>query len=695
MAPSAWTVSLYVVWLCLGCTALSADVSAQNQSLGPPSSAQHISPSLFPDLPAALVREVRALSTDAVSSIFSERANTTAGTRDVVRVDAARGTWEGDQPPVEGWEAVTLPDVWTKRWPHHDGVVWYRYRWWHASSPGSDSIGTADVQGEPLLAARRAQETTVLISYWNMAGALYLNGALIDRDVSLTKPLSRSWNTPQLDVLPASLMRPGENTLLLRISGLSAFGPGLGEITVGSYVTLSKRYEREMFLRHDLTLISIAVNFAFGIFFFALWVMRLEQRMYGWFCLTAIAWIIVGYNALATSPWPFQNNTQWQAMVLLGIVLYVWAFTMAMIRYAKRRLPRIECLLRRVLGFDAVAAVSLLVLPGEWLAMGRIVVVLSAAAVFLAGFSCFVWFAVRGGERKHRVVAFATMVFMLAGVHDLLTWLELLSGNLYYSALTSLLEIVSIGFVLVDDFIASIRRVERFNDDLRLKIDETREGLESTLKRQYELQLANARLNERLNLAHDLHDGLGGTLVSSIALLEQHGVLPAERFLPILKELRDDLRIIIDSAAQAGNPERALYESLVPLRHRWTRLFEAQNIDCHWHMTGIETCTLPAPSTLDLMRILQESLTNVLKHSHASRVDITWCATVRQLILIVQDDGVGFSENRDGSPEFGAGLFSIAKRVRRCNGTVRFDNRGGACVTVVVPYESDVAIASA
>ncbi len=49
----------------------------------------------------------------------------------ILQTDAARAsTLNPALPaPADGWEPVTLPDLWTSRWPTHDGAVWYRIAW--------------------------------------------------------------------------------------------------------------------------------------------------------------------------------------------------------------------------------------------------------------------------------------------------------------------------------------------------------------------------------------------------------------------------------------------------------------------------------------------------------------------------------------------------------------------------------------
>ena len=55
------------------------------------------------------------------------------------------------------------------------------------------------------------------------------------------------------------------------------------------------------------------------------------------------------------------------------------------------------------------------------------------------------------------------------------------------------------------------RRIERFNVELQEAITTAQAELASTLKQQYGLALTNTRLRDHLQLAHDLHDGLGGS----------------------------------------------------------------------------------------------------------------------------------------------------------------------------------------
>ena len=147
---------------------------------------------------------------------------------------------------------------------------------------------------------------------------------------------------------------------------------------------------------------------------------------------------------------------------------------------------------------------------------------------------------------------------------------------------------------------------------------------------------------------------------------------------------RDDLRLIIESSA-LDDTDR-LSERLAPLRHRTTRVLEAAGIECTWALQGLDQCRLDDRRGLDFLRLLQEALANVLKHSRASKVRIGIEAADGQLSLAVADNGSGFTAGRDGHA--GMGLRNMEARSRRLNGTLDIrPTPGGTTVALRFPVE--------
>ena len=102
-------------------------------------------------------------------------------------IDSAK-TASQNKRPTTGWQTVSLPDIWDKRWKNYNGGVWYKIEWeWRCK------------QNHTL-----NQPVVFAIDYLNSAGAVYLNQDLLWASQHLEEPLSKNWNIPQYWILPTS-----------------------------------------------------------------------------------------------------------------------------------------------------------------------------------------------------------------------------------------------------------------------------------------------------------------------------------------------------------------------------------------------------------------------------------------------------------------------------------------------------------
>ncbi len=568
-------------------------------------------------------------------------------------VEAVRGPgWDEATPPADGWTPVALPDSWAARWPGFDGVVWYRLTW--------------DQPAE-------ITEVGLLLHYLNMAGAVSLNDTPIWRDQSLVEPLTRAWNSPRYWLLAPPLLQAGRNTLLVRVSGLSAYQAGLGPVSLGTPAAMQAEYGQERLLRRDLQMLGLAVSAAVSAFFAALWILRRREAAYGWFALMSVLWLLFGYNQIATSPWPFASNHSWQALNTSLLLLFCVSYAVFALRFCERRMPRLEGLallvaVAGVLDLWLAGSANLLTHRAVWTLVGGLTIIAVNGAALIH--------ALRHRHSPMRSLAPFMALSAATGAHDLLVFTQVLDSNIYYTTMSSYGLLLGMALTQAGRFVQSLKRIENFNTELIEEVNAAKAELGVTLAQQHALELAHARIGERVNLASDLHDGLGGMLVGSIATLERKPEkLSAPELLAMLKRLRDDLRLIIEATGQHDGT-RAFGELLVPLRHRTSQLLDANGIDCRWHVSNIETLELPPSQSLDLLRFLQEALTNVLKHSASRRVDVAVTRTGAELQLSVRDDGRGFAV--DGADKgVGAGLRSLRTRARRLGADLQLQSRPG------------------
>jgi signal transduction histidine kinase len=556
------------------------------------------------------------------------------------RIQAVRSDWSAAVPPVEGWVDVRLPDDWSRRWDQFDGVVWYRVTWIQPSIDGA---------------------AAAFIEYLNMAGTIALNDSLLVRDRSLVEPLARMWNTPRYLALPAPLLHSGENILLFRISGLAAYQPGLGPVTFGTAQAMSALYEREFRWRYDLQIFGLAVGVSLGSFFLVLWLMRRRETAYGWFGALQLAWVVIAVNQVTTSTWPLPSTDLWEAANTIGLLVFMACWGTFVLRFCERRWPRIEAAMWIAV---ALGSLWLLVAPHSSMRESRdSLTVLSTAIGFVWNMTFVALAWRRDGRVDQRLLSICALIWLAAGVHDVFVFTRLLDSNMYYSTLAENVSVIAIALVLSWNFVHNLRRIEGFNSELLGKVEAARRELAQTLQRQHELEVLHARRGERLDLAHDLHDGLSGTLISNIIRLEHapESMTPAAT-LAALKELRDDLHLIIDTSS--GNPQgrNSLADALAPLRFRMTRLFEGHEVECRWTILGLDEVYLTNTQSLDLLRIVQEALTNVLKHARATLVDVQLARSDAGLQMIVSDDGVGLPAEHASR---GNGFRSMSARAQR------------------------------
>ena len=582
----------------------------------------------------------------------------------VVKIEAARAQTlsgsalpnvQNDRPPASGWVQVSLPDVWSKRWPTFDGVVWYRLTWHRASDDAPVAL---------------------MLDYLNMAGAIYLNGTLMHRDAQLAEPLSREWNTPRYLLLPAALLHDGDNTLLFRVSGMAQYQGGLGPVALGSTEAMHARYETAVRMRLTSQWFSLAVSVTLGCFFLSMWLMRRAETLYGWFAAMLLAWCVVQFNQTATGTWPLSSTDGWEMANTIALLAYSALYTVFILRLCGRRWPRYEFALWSAV---AIASGILCATPHARIENVRDGLFVAQAMHYFATSLAFIVFACRQGDTERRLLAACAAVFVAAGCHDLLTFLGVFHDNFYFGGLTIQILMIGMALVLGRRHLMTLKRIEAFNEDLARTVEATQRDLTQTLHRQHHLEVAHARLNERLSFARNLHDGLGSTLLGSIISLERTPqAIPPERFLSILKELRDDLRLIIDSTTSEHHAEVTLADLIASQQHRFTRLFETQGAECTWRLAGLEQYVLPSARSLDVLRILQEALTNAFKHGHASRIEVEIHAN-DGLMLTVRDNGVGFVESGNG-PHLGAGMSSMRARANRLGASLDIRSAPGATV---------------
>ncbi|WP_228703741.1 sensor histidine kinase [Acinetobacter larvae] len=572
---------------------------------------------------------------------------------DIVQIQAAK---DHAIPSQRQWVDVELPDYWEKRWRGYSGTVWYRLRWQQKCHAPNQMIALS-------------------INSINMAGQVYLNHHLLWTDQSLTEPLSRSWNTPRYWSFPQNYYRDGLNELSIKVVGVATQSPGIGKIQIGAPHAIHALYQDYLFRHRTLHFINLIITMVFGSLCFLIWLFRRQDSVFGWFAICCFLWMAFISNTLITHI-PSWLTTLMNARLNLSIYcIYMTCFTIFTWRFANKAFKKTE----RILWVITVILIcNLIGLPDHLYVFISIITFMSANLLFFINCIFYQSIAYRAKKRNIWVLAIILLSFIFIAAHDLYRLFSKSTDEIMLGALAAPLLALTISLALGHRLAENIRRIESFNHELAMKIQQVKSELEHSLQSKYRLELDNIRLQERLHLSHELHDGLGGSLVRSMVMVDKAEHFGKQNFMSILKLFRDDLRQIIDSGSSIHNkvPETPILWG-ASLRRRYIQIFEEINIESTWSLPENWLFVPNALESLSLLRVTEEALTNIVKHSQATQVSVDMqMPNQQELILTIIDNGIGFDLN-DVEAGLHVGLHSMRMRVQRIAGELKIEHAMG------------------
>ncbi len=221
--------------------------------------------------------------------------------------------------------------------------------------------------------------------------------------------------------------------------------------------------------------------------------------------------------------------------------------------------------------------------------------------------------------------------------------------------------------------------------------------------RELAAHLQAVRENEKVSIAREIHDELGGMLTTlKIETYWLRTELSASKENMLFLDHVGEMSRLIDNAADVmRNIITGLRPSILDDLGLVAAL-EWQAAQFHKH-TGIacrvncvcersEDCVkeLDKPRSIALFRISQEALTNVARHSGASRVDIEFHRNEEEIVMSIIDNGHGMAENRTDAPS-SYGILGMRERVNQLDGKINFGPMpgGGFNVTVILPLSAN------
>ena len=291
-------------------------------------------------------------------------------------------------------------------------------------------------------------------------------------------------------------------------------------------------------------------------------------------------------------------------------------------------------------------------------------------------------------SRGNAMIIAGLGILLASGAHDLLLLWGVLPADwpsiLFWGFVVLLMGMAAASGRYV---VLTLNRAERSNEELELHVARKTEELEHSYARLRESEQEGARVQERERLLRDMHDGLGAQLMTALRGVERGALAPAQ-VAQSLQDSLDELRLLMDSADMG----HYLPGALAAWRNRWDGRLAAAGVTLDWRIDeSLDQVQLSSEKALQVMRILQEAATNVVKHSQARHM--TLAAQVREqdgrpaLCIEIADDGIGLGP---AAPRTGArGLKNMHYRAREIGAVLSVVNRAaplkGCLVVLAVP----------
>lgn len=513
-------------------------------------------------------------------------------------------------------------------------------------------------------------ELALFLGYTRRIDEVRLNGQILKAQTSAESWAVMGGFQPATFLLPPEFLRVGRNEIAIKVSGRALKILPVFYIADAGEVLDAHRWARLFSV--DLVVASIGIMlFVVLLLLTTDWPTNDRQRVNA-LAVLLLAWTLRNLSILDIDDGlPNSVRLLFSLLVTYGFLAALLAFTFAWANQADRGR-------RLALGVMAIATVIAVIanLGGTRLlfAWGQELETLLTQLIAITGAVLLL----RRHAAQPRGSFGETVLFLICltavMIDDLdnrlhlqvpgFDWLPL---TFYAAPMCGIVLALGMNANLAAQTARSRRLAVARNEELQRELAEREMEIAAAYAARQSLERDAALSAERQRLVRDMHDGVGGQLVS-LLLATRNDSISREQLIEALQTTVEDLRLIVQSLDSAGD---SLEEALARFRERATPRIEAAGVEVRWRIDArARTPGFGPTAVLQIYRALQEMCTNVLRHAGARRIEIglqrTGSADER-ITLSVADDGIGLPLNAGTS---GHGLRSLHDRAAELGGTL-------------------------
>ena len=239
-------------------------------------------------------------------------------------------------------------------------------------------------------------------------------------------------------------------------------------------------------------------------------------------------------------------------------------------------------------------------------------------------------------------------------------------------------------WMMASRFVRALADSEAMAATLEDRVREKERDLEWTYGRLGELERMRILAEERERIQREMHDGIGGRLVSALAVISG-GATDVTAVKGLLRRAIGDLRLVVETV---GSEPGELTTLLGSLRERLETDSRAARLELKWRVEDVPGAPVLGPAkSVQIIRIVEEAFANVIRHAAATHVSIRAFAEPGAkggdgMVVEIADDGRGLA----AAHVVGRGLANMRRRAEEIGGELDVRSRGeGTAVRLWLP----------
>ena len=579
----------------------------------------------------------------------------------------------GEYAPDHGvdWSFVTLPDDWYRD-SRYIEEAWYRFEF---------DLEVLPIELNALYFPALSQNLSV-----------YLNGIEVGNGGSMEKPIARNWPRPLLFPVAPEFLQTERNEILIRVVSEPPGRGLLGKFYLGDRKALLPFYSSRSLLKGTVPMVITVVLIIFSVLLMSITLRRPSDSQYAWggACLLGLA---AHSLPMLTQLLPI-SSLFWEWWQHSSIGFTAVFITVFIHRFLDMRKVRLEL----AAGCVVLVASILGLLVGSF---GYQATYFQNAGAFWGLLSiaigaiplCTLISALLAHPDIRKIVLLgAGAALFLFGAHDALFVMGYLSRqNGYLIHYASPLVTTVFASILFLRFADTSREADELNRNLENRVEAKSRELADTYERLMQLEQQQILAQERERFNRDIHDGLGGYLAGALAMAESSSG-NSSALATTLRDATDEMRLMLDSAEAHGDD---LGMILGNIRPKLERQLKQSGFTLTWYINETAPIEFLGPSAVvQVVRIVQESVNNSMKHSGGNHVCVSLQDTSDNTVqLDISDNGTCDSTTRIG----GRGMSNIRARALQVNARVTIipaGKLGGCTISIVFDGARDAEHAS-